>query len=627
MYLTDVLSRCLLSISLAVLCALMANPVVQAGAGRPDQPTTEGAVKELFRTEPPTSDFYVISPDSRKLALGQVVPAAEGKPSRAELVLLDLVTGKELSRRRVDSPIYGGVFSPDGKLLAVGSPFHIKEKFAAIWDIGRWEPKVQLKRPERHGVGCPLAFSPDGKFVAGRALRQKPDPWYTEDLIIWDVATGACRVLEDSDAKRFRPIQYQSGFSVRLVGKDGPDKGPATEGPILGPAPIAVSFPDPPFSDRLFVEYHALFPSMPLQSHVFTTLWDTKRGKPLRTELYRGGELPFDARQYSLAGRGDPLPGSSADLFRFRTTPSGRILYLPKYHRPPIIPVADENGTIALAVAPIERQFGLINPWPSVPFTELCRLEDYKDKDPADRGLSGRTCRLSPDGRRLVAVGIDPQTVKTKNPVNVLRVWDVSALHPLALKKMEKLGRVERERFWGVLFEDQAEGDSLVNGLCFPFRWYEDGLRAMYSLVLHGDDAVAWLRKKMGPPTDVTEAPRLIEDLESPKFEARERATRKLDSLGQAARPFLKRALAKDPPPETKKRAGDLLDKLRETAAAYELRKMRIIDVLEHINTAPARALLKQIADGKHDPTFAEEAERALQRATQKKSNEEGTQK
>src|SRR5262249_39746519 len=144
---------------------------------------------------------------------GQVVPGAEGKPSRGELVLIDLVTGKELGRRHVDSPAYGGVFSPDGKLLAIGSPSFFKEKFAAVWDVARWEPKVQLKVPEGHGIGCPLAFSPDGKFVAGRAQRKKPGPSLEEDLILWDVATGACRVLEDPEARRVRSIAHQ-GFAL-----------------------------------------------------------------------------------------------------------------------------------------------------------------------------------------------------------------------------------------------------------------------------------------------------------------------------------------------------------------------------------------------------------------------------
>jgi hypothetical protein len=122
----------------------------------------------------------------------------------------------------------------------------------------------------------------------------------------------------------------------------------------------------------------------------------------------------------------------------------------------------------------------------------------------------------------------------------------------------------------------------------------------------------------MGPPFEWKKVPGLIEDLNSPEFEKREQATRELERMGHAARPALERALTKGPPAETRRRAEKLLDKLRDTAAAYELRQLRIIDVLEHIPTAPARELLKQIADGSYDPAFAEEAKQALRRATVK---------
>src|SRR5262249_52900288 len=134
------------------------------------------------------------------------------------------------------------------------------------------------------------------------------------------------------------------------------------------------------------------------------------------------------------------------------------------------------------------------------------------------------------------------------------------------------------------------------------------------------DEAVQCLRKKRGPPHGREKrVPPLIEELESPSFKTRQRATEDLERMGQAARPFLERALAKKPPPETRKRVEDLLKKLQDTTTAYELRQMRIIDVLEHINTAAARELLKEIADGKYDPTFAGEAKQALRRATEKR--------
>jgi hypothetical protein len=59
---------------------------------------------------------------------------------------------------------------------------------------------------------------------------------------------------------------------------------------------------------------------------------------------------------------------------------------------------------------------------------------------------------------------------------------------------------------------------------------------------------------------------------------------------------------------------------LKQTEATYELQQLRIIDVLEHINTPTAWDLLQEIAAGKYDPALVDEAKQALQRATSQRS-------
>src|SRR5262249_3064121 len=150
-------------------------------------------------------------------------------------------------------------------------------------------------------------------------------------------------------------------------------------------------------------------------------------------------------------------------------------------------------------------------------FTELCRLEDFK-------GTNGQTCRLSPDSRFLVAVGTDPKTVGMNHRGSVLRVWDVSALHPIAVKKMKKLSGDEREQLWDWLFKAHPDPET-ANILEFSSAQYYLALQAMASLVMHGDDAVPWLKKKLGAPFDLKQLPQLIADLDSPKYPARQAAT------------------------------------------------------------------------------------------------------
>jgi hypothetical protein len=613
MFLSNGCSRPALFALLAVACALDAVRMAQADKPERDRAVAEAAVKELFRIEvSPGKDsisrfitFYVISPDNKTLAYCDVNRIEAGKPDRSELVLLDLTTGKELQRLRVE-PAWTGIYSPDGKFLALGTP---RSKTAiTVWDVAAWKPKVQLKRPDDHLFGTPLVISPDGKLVAGRAQRGKGKyhPDFSEDLVLWEVATGDCRVLEDRRAKRFsRQLNMDgSSYTVFLEGKDGsvkwPPPGPTPSGIIvIGAAPRYASFPDTPGSDRLFVEYNMEFGS-------FVTVWDTARGKALSTEF------PLGARHWTgLVGFGLLVPDRRADYFRFRTAPSGRVLELPRYGPPPVTAYAEDDGTIMLAITPIEKQWGYRKPYnPGFPYAkELCRLADYKGATGAPR------IALSPDGRRLVALGLKPGTEKTKTPTYVLRVWDISALHPIASKKMEKLAGADRERLWDHLFEDLVDSDKTQE------YQFSQQFQAMVSLVLHGDDAVAWLRKKMGPPSDPPKkVSQLILDLDSDDFDTRERASRDLERLGRLARPFLERALKKGPSAEMKRRVEELLDRLKkETADASELRQMRIIDVLEHINTAAARKLLQLIADGKYDPSFADEAKQALRRAAAKR--------
>jgi hypothetical protein len=542
--------------------------------------------------------FYAIVPDGKTLAYCDRYPPGERKLVPDDLVLIDLVTGKELHRRQTD-PALGGVFSADGKLLVVGSAGFSASGSASIWDVARWEPLVKLQRPEGHGVGIPLAFSPDGKLVVGRSQRKNKDTYWRHDLVLWDASTGQVRVLDDAGAK----LVVGGGPGICTIVGEHQTFGFPPGGPYVGMEPLAISFPHREGGERFFVEYNA-------GGCVFTTLWESARGKPIRTSAYGGGwAAGTSLMQSALAGKGAPMPGSGADLFRFATTPSGHILKLPKYSPPPIIAVPYEDGSIAVAVTPTERDFGDVFPLPTITFRELCRLDDYKG--------AARTCRLTPDCRRLVAVGIDPLTKGTEDELTLLRVWDVSALHATAAKHLKKLSGPDLEQFWDFLFKEHPDPVT-ANAFEFSPAQYYLALQAMASLVAHGDEGVGWLRKQMGPPVVLEGIPRLIGDLDSPEFQTRDRASRELGRIGHVARPPLERALAKDPSVEAKRRLQDLLDRLRGTAAAYELRQMRIIDVLEHINTAAARDLLKQMADGRYDPAYADEAKEALRRMSDK---------
>src|SRR5439155_22013945 len=92
-----------------------------------------GALKLLAKIEPRADDgctdrvfpFQAISPDGKKLVYcaASYLKEDEGRP-RCDLVLFDLITSRELGRRQADY-VNAGVFSSDGKHLAVGCTTYV----------------------------------------------------------------------------------------------------------------------------------------------------------------------------------------------------------------------------------------------------------------------------------------------------------------------------------------------------------------------------------------------------------------------------------------------------------------------------------------------------------------------
>lgn len=549
---------------LAGACGLTAGCYRQVEAQEPLR-TAEGPVAELVRIESKgLITFFAIAPDGKALAYSESVYLPDNK-GWTDLVLLDLTTGKELRRGR-GSFTTGGVFSPDGKLLAVGS---VSTK-GTLWDVEQWKPKLDLKIPDKFQSGIPLAFSPDGKSIAGsshrKELRYPSGSATTYRHILWDAATGQYRQLGKIEEKPQKEISWQrvgtsfTGISDYVAAK-------AT----------AATFAEDG-SPFLFAEYGS-----------YTVVWGLAQDRPLQD-----------------------LPGGCGWFRGCRTTPNGRTLVLPRYKQLPIAagpfsnPKFVEDGVISVVAALSGRPCGA--GYAGAPIKELWRSTDFKSSQSPARFPP--RYQLSPDGNRLVAVGITPENEKKEWHPSTLVVWDVSGLHAAAAKLAWEPTREERDRWWACLFEEDPHAQ--------PSAASYGAHRAMFSLVANPKEAVPYLRKNMGPPSDMKRIPKLIEDLGSEEFKTREQATQELESLGQAAAPFLEKALAKNPSPEARRRLERLLEKTRANAVGDELRMLRIIDVLEHVNTPEAREVLQTIAKGGYGPSFAEEAKKALQRAGEK---------
>jgi hypothetical protein len=84
--------------------------------------------------------------------------------------------------------------------------------------------------------------------------------------------------------------------------------------------------------------------------------------------------------------------------------------------------------------------------------------------------------------------------------------------------------------------------------------------------------------------------------------------------MGSGTVPLLKKTLAETNSAEVRRRINELLDKFKENAPGEELRWVRVIDILEHINSPPSGELLQAISEGGWGPAYGEAAKAALLR-------------
>jgi hypothetical protein len=123
---------------------------------------------------------------------------------------------------------------------------------------------------------------------------------------------------------------------------------------------------------------------------------------------------------------------------------------------------------------------------------------------------------------------------------------------------------------------------------------------AWYGFAAAWDHAMPFLREKLRliatPQSEVRRIEGLIANLNSTQFANRENATKELIAAGQPASELLLRML-KDPPSlEAKQRAELVLKRCNPpTTTADQLRAIEAIELLEHLRTAKAIALLEEV--------------------------------
>jgi hypothetical protein len=202
-------------------------------------------------------------------------------------------------------------------------------------------------------------------------------------------------------------------------------------------------------------------------------------------------------------------------------------------------------------------------------------------------GHAGEVSALAfaPDGRVLASGSVD----------TTILTWGLTAL---AARPTHR----ELAALWADLAGDAAQS-----------------YQAIRALAASPEQAVSFLRERLKPVRPLTAADRKriarwLADLDSDRFEVRQRAAAELEALGEPAAPALRKALG-SPSPEVRRRAEALLAKVDGPSLTPErLRALRAVEALEHAGTPEARRLLEALSRGAAEAPLTREARLALER-------------
>jgi WD40 repeat protein len=198
---------------------------------------------------------------------------------------------------------------------------------------------------------------------------------------------------------------------------------------------------------------------------------------------------------------------------------------------------------------------------------------------------------FSPDGRRLAASSTDA-------PVYV---WDVAA----NVARPSDLSPRAFERAWIELRDTDAE----------------KAYHAIGTFASDPNKGAPFLGERLRPvaPLGDQRPSRLIADLDSEHFAARNQAMAELSRLGELAEPALRKALTGQPSAEARRRLEQLLEKVEGPVTDSDsLRSLRAVEALENMGTPKAREILREIAKGSPDARLTQEAKSSLERLTRR---------
>jgi WD40 repeat protein len=551
------------------------------------------------------------SPDGRTLASGG------GLDQDCAVRIWDVSSGNEVHRISAHAYVVSGLgFSKDGTLLASSGG----EGAIRIWDTATWAERSPQTNP--HSWVLTSKYSPDGRLIALGSKLGTVDCFDARTRLLvrqfGNEPGGVVRVAFSPNGNLLASAGLQGAirlWNVATGQEIGELKGHS------GWVYIAIS-PD----GRLLAS---------AGQDKALRLWDLASRKEIRRigeaecELHEVAFSPDGKTLASAAGdmngRANNWKSSAARLFDVASgrlirrwaspqewlvetvafSPDGRLLAAGGFRGPVVVWNVDTGKEYRRLVS---------DPSAATAFTrDLCFSADGKTLASANtdftqsdgRGWSvtlwelatGKartrfeghadavmTIAFAPDGRSLVSGSNDTTAL----------IWDVTG------STTQRGAHVSISSAW-----DALGGSDAVKAF-----------KAIWCLTTTPRETIAFLREHLRPVhrEDAARIERLILDLDGDRFAIREKATQELQGLADLAEPALRRRLAAQPSLEAQRRIESMLQRLDPVTDPGRLRGLRAIEVLDHIGSREARALLEQLAGGAADSRLTQEAKAALVR-------------
>ena len=536
-------------------------------------------------------------PDPNPNHLFAFVFSADGKTLAGgwqnKIYLWDLASGKDLLPNSSEPPgwVQSVAYSPDGRLLAMGND----DKTISLWEPTTGKLVRRFEQGHTTGVGR-VAFSPQGEMLASVGRLDKT-------IRLWDVATG--RVIH----------QFQGNFQGGLYVAFSPNgRTLVTSGgeqmlrvwevatgkelrQIAGPNDYLLGAGFSP-NGKLLAALSANYGKDEQgERDGAIVVWDAVTGKEQRRWSMAPKPLVVFSpdSQLLVGGENDARPRSKrsrdALVMRDVTVHLWNIATGREHH----FLVPRQADISSRALSPDGKSFTLGYSDGSILLCELASGQVRRQWEGHLAAVSDLA--FSPDGRTLTSGSVDTTAL----------IWDVTGLAG-ARRLSAPLSPSQLDALWTALGDPNAA----------------KGYQAIWSLTTAPEQSVPLLQQRLQPAAkvDSQKIDRLIADLNSDRFPVRQQAMKELDELGRNAEPALLQALVNQPTLEVRLRLEQLLDKCATVfeAEPVQLRSLRAVEVLEHIGTPAAHAVLQALAQGAPEAPLTQEAKASRERLAKRPS-------